>query len=318
MALSTDTSTSNISTQISNNHLQNKVLHKQQNELLLSKENDLFQIEQARFVYAKLPSEGLATNDALPLVLKDTLPPLQYNLNNNASSFSNGVDTLKDLNKITLNDDKKLKDSNKIQSYKGTEHISYWQTVHSIESKQGKLMYRPRNKSRNCTYTTGPCGHHQLTVQALKDIGCHSLQCRKDRLNYKKSLKLSEKLLALNEKRLSKNGVFVLQNYQRYLIHQQGATGIKNILIAREGKTELSKTILKNMANNSPYSYKKLKRMTSQVAAKQFLQYWESKWLKEKRLIAGIDQNATDSLVKADFIPTFSDNEILLALNYKF
>ena len=163
--------------------------------------------------------------------------------------------------------------------------VDYWTTVHSIESKQGKYLYRPRNKDRNCTRTLGPCGHHQLTVQALKDIGCHSKQCRIDRLNYDKSLILSKKLLALNEQRLRKSGINKLEDYQRYLIHQQGATGIKNILAASKGKKRLSKVIKKNMANNSPYSYKQYKRMGSTKAAKTFMKHWKKKWNSEQRVV---------------------------------
>lgn len=153
--------------------------------------------------------------------------------------------------------------------------VDYWDTVHSIESKQGKLLYRPRNKSRSCNYTTAPCGHHQLTVRALKDIGCKSLQCRKDRLNYSKSLKMSKKLLAKNEKRLKKNGYENLEDYQKYLIHQQGASGIKVILAATKGEKLLSRRIKKNMANNSPYSYRKLTRMGSRLAARMFMNHWK-------------------------------------------
>ena len=197
--------------------------------------------------------------------------------------------------------------------------IGYWQTVHSIESKQGKLMYRPRNKSRSCTYTSGPCGHHQLTVKALKDICCHSKQCRKDRLDYDKSLKLSKKLLALNQKRLKKNGISKLEDYQKYLIHQQGANGIKNIIAATKGEKELSKNIKKNMANNSPYSYKQLKRMGSKVAAKRFMQHWENKWTSEKYLIlASQPSRSTDDQINAVFIPTFDESELYLAFNMKF
>ncbi|WP_299876012.1 hypothetical protein [uncultured Cocleimonas sp.] len=211
--------------------------------------------------------------------------------------------------------------------------VGYWDTVHSIESKQGKLLYRPRNKSRSCTYTTSPCGHHQLTVQALKDIGCKSIQCRKDRLNYSKSLAMSKKLLAKNEKRLKKNGYENLEDYQRYLIHQQGATGIKVILGATKGEKLLNKTIKKNMANNSPYSYRQLNRMGSRLAANIFLSHWKSKWEKEKQLVAGvtlasnqtskdygrsIDESSDQISVEPFSLPLFNESEIQLALNYKF
>ncbi|WP_131905384.1 hypothetical protein [Cocleimonas flava] len=208
-------------------------------------------------------------------------------------------------------------------------NVDYWDTVHSIESKQGKLLYRPKNKSRSCTYTTSPCGHHQLTVQALKDIGCKSLQCRKDRLDYAKSLAMSKKLLAKNEKRLKKNGYQNLEDYQRYLIHQQGASGIKVILGANKGEKLLNKTIKKNMANNSPYSYRQLNRMGSRLAANIFLSHWKHKWEEEKKLVAGINlasnqtpngYNANDDQISVESfsLPLFNENEIQLALNYKF
>ncbi len=204
------------------------------------------------------------------------------------------------------------------KSSKDVNQVGYWQTVYSIESKQGKLLYRPRNKARNCNFTLGPCGHHQLTVQALRDVGCKSLQCRKDRLDYNKSLKLSKKLLALNEKRLKKDGLTNLQGYQKYLIHQQGANGIKNIIAATKGKKELSKTIKKNMANNSPYSYRQFKKMGSKIAAKKFMQHWERKWMSEKRLILASNSKITNNQRNSLVIPTFNDNDLNYALTLLF
>lgn len=194
----------------------------------------------------------------------------------------------------------------------------YWKTVHSIESKQGKLLYRPKNKARNCTYTLGPCGHYQLTVQALKDIGCVSLQCRKDRLNLHKSLKQSKQLLALNERRLKKFGLSNLKGHERYLIHQQGANGIKNIIAATKGNKKLSSTIKKNMANNSPYSYKQFKHMGSKNAANKFMQHWKHKWAKEQRLVLTLASNSTDNLINTRVPPSFNDNDLNFALNMQF
>ena len=196
--------------------------------------------------------------------------------------------------------------------------VDYWDTVYSIESKQGKFLYRPRNKSRNCTWTTSPCGHHQLSVQALKDIGCKSLQCKKDRLNFAKSLKMSKKLLAKKERRLQQNGYTDLEDYQRYLIHQQGATGIKTIIAASKGKKLLSKRLKKNMAGNSPFSYRQLRKMGSKLAAKKFMQHWKNKWQSEKRLVSGIDLVTKEIPHKQSSVPTFSENDLQLALNFKF
>lgn len=219
---------------------------------------------------------------------------------------------------VEVKEQKKFIENTVHKNNKLLTQVDYWDTVHSIESKQGKLLYRPRNKARNCSHTSGPCGHHQLTVQALKDIGCNNLQCRKDRLNYKKSLQLSKKLLALNEKRLKKHGLTNLEGHQRYLIHQQGANGIKNIIAATKGQKELSKTIKKNMANNSPFSYKQFKRMGSKNAANKFLNHWEKKWAQEQRLVLASTSKTTDHLIKTRVLPSFNESDIRFALNMTF
>ena len=144
------------------------------------------------------------------------------------------------------------------------------------------------------------------------------MQCRKDRLNYKKSLELSKQLLALNEKRLKKNGLTNLQGYQKYLIHQQGATGIKHIIAATNGNKVLSKRTKKNMANNSPYSYKQYKQMGSKQAAKKFMKHWESKWIKEKRLILASAKKSNNGFIKTSAVRTLNENDLQLALNTKF
>ena len=187
----------------------------------------------------------------------------------------------------------------------------FWSTLYSVESKQGARLYRPRNKAKSCAYTKAPCGHHQLSLQALKDIGCNSLQCRKDRENYAKSLAMSQRLQAINQKRLEKKGIKgTLPEYQRYLIHQQGAYGLKKIIAARDGKQTLSKAIFRHMANNSTYSFRSLKKMGSKLAAEKFLQHWKNKWDNEKELIMITRQELGD-------LPVFTDNELQIALNLK-
>lgn len=186
----------------------------------------------------------------------------------------------------------------------------YWNIVYSIESSQGKLLFRKRNKSKSCTWTTAPCGHHQLTVRALKDIGCKKLQCRKDRLNFSKSLEMSKQLLVLNEKRLAKHGHSNLQDFQKYLIHQQGASGLNIILLASKGKKKLPKSIKKNMANNSPFSYKSLSTMGDKRAAKKFMKHWQDKWISQRNILAKNEDNIT--------LPVFAESEIQVALNYRF
>ncbi|MCF6188931.1 MAG: hypothetical protein L3J51_00465 [Cocleimonas sp.] len=164
----------------------------------------------------------------------------------------------------------------------------FWTTLYSVETKQGKLLYRPSNKNRNCDTTSAPCGHHQLSLQALKDISCFTKQCKRDRENFQKSLAMSKQLQAINDKRLKKAGYTDLPEYQRYLIHQQGASGLKKIIASSKGSKLLSRNLKKNMAGNSPYSYRTLRKMGSKLAAKKFLQHWEEKWQKEKVLIGDV------------------------------
>lgn len=154
----------------------------------------------------------------------------------------------------------------------------YWDTLHFIESSSGKRLYRKRNKARSCKWTTTPCGHHQLSVVALKDIGCKTLKCRSARENYDTSLSMSKKLEQINVERMKKKGYKTLPDYQRYLVHQQGATGLGIILDASKGKKKLSKKTIKYMANNSPYSFKQLRRAGNRGAARKFLNHWEEKW----------------------------------------
>jgi hypothetical protein len=176
---------------------------------------------------------------------------------------------------------------NKTVSTRKTQKKPYWDTVYALESSAGKRLYRPSNKSRSCKWTNTPCGHHQLSIVALKDIGCTSLKCRSARADYKKSLAMSKKLEKINAKRLKKFGFDNLPDYQKYLVHQQGSAGIKIILKALKGKKTLSKNMLKMMANNSPYSYKHLRRQGSRGAARKFLRFWKEKWkVKSSRRIA--------------------------------
>jgi len=191
------------------------------------------------------------------------------------------------------------------------EQPDYWKTLYAVESSQGLLLYRPRNKTNHCANTSGPCGHHQLTVKALRDIGCVTAKCKKDREDYTKSLQMSKQLEQLNLKRLSRNGYSNIPEYQKYLIHQQGANGLKSILNAAQGQQKLSRKILKNMANNSSYSYQSLKKLGNKQAALIFLNYWQNKWENKKRIIA----LAENKPVK---LPTFSDYELQFALNMKF
>jgi hypothetical protein len=76
------------------------------------------------------------------------------------------------------------------------------------------------------------------------------------------------------------------------------------------------------MAGNSPYSYKKLRRFGSKLAAKKFLQHWEEKWQDEKKLVitANTPNKSTEAVIKQK--PNFdqyffNDYELQIALNLK-
>ena len=206
-----------------------------------------------------------------------------------------------------------------------TKTPDFWTTLHSIESKQGRLLYRPSNKNKNCSSTSSPCGHHQLSLQALKDISCTTRKCKSDREDYKKSLAMSKRFEAINLKRLKQAGFTNLPEYQQYLIHQQGAAGLKIILSASHGKKTLSRKLEKNMANNSPYSYKKLRKLGSKLAAKKFLHHWKQKWQDEKKLIVAYQSKSKQSTKlptskikdKAVDLPFFNDYQLQIALNLK-
>lgn len=224
-------------------------------------------------------------------------------------------------------------DSDSEEIVNHTNLPDFWTTLHSIESKQGKLLYRPSNKNKSCASTASPCGHHQLSLQALKDISCTTKKCKVDREDYEKSLAMSKRLEAINLKRLKKAGLTNLPEYQQYLIHQQGAAGLKIILAASKGKKKLSKSLERNMANNSPYSYRKLNRMGSKLAAKKFLEHWNKKWQNEKKLIVAYRSKPLQGVKlassyskknrnirknnKASHHLLFNDYQLQIALNLK-
>lgn len=185
---------------------------------------------------------------------------------------------------------------------------NFWEVVHSIESKQGVLLYRPRNKEKSCRTTSAPCGHYQISAQALKDINCNTPQCKIDRENPAKSLAMSQTLEKINLQRLAKSGYRHLPDYQKYLIHQQGATGIKRILDAQKGRYKLGKKQIRNMANNSSYSYKALRNMGSTLAAQQFLKYWENKWDAEIEMI--YDEQLKQQMAIREYLQVASNTQV--------
>ena len=192
-----------------------------------------------------------------------------------------------------------------------SEKLEYWSILYAIESHQGLNLYRPKNSSRNCKLTAFACGHHQLSLQALQDIGCSSIRCKTNRENYAISLLMSKKLETINLVRLKKSGINSLPDYQRYLLHQQGANGLKRIIYASKGRMKLSKSTKRNMASNSPYSIHRLNKMTNQQAAQVFLKHWKNKWSNQKEMI---------TIAKLDVVnlPAFTQMDLDVALNLRY
>ncbi len=59
--------------------------------------------------------------------------------------------------------------------------------------------------------------------------------------------------------------------------------------------------------------------MGSKNAANKFMRHWESKWDDEKRLIVASETTRlTDSQINTVTIPTFDENELVLAFNIRF
>ncbi len=233
--------------------------------------------------------------NTMPSAIADTANNSSINLDDKKICMSKALTVQKPAKQITSNDKKAAAPAKKENKQVATKTrqgkknhtMSYWETVYALESSSGKRLYRRSNKSRSCKWTNTPCGHYQLSIVALKDIGCTSLKCRSARADYKKSLAMSKKLEEINTKRLKKFGFNNLPDYQKYLVHQQGSAGIKIILKALKGKKTLSKNMLKMMANNSPYSYKYLRRQGSRGAARKFLHFWKEKWkVKSSRRVA--------------------------------
>jgi hypothetical protein len=159
---------------------------------------------------------------------------------------------------------------------------SFWSTLKNIESAGGKNRYRPQNKTQSCAGRTEACGVHQLTKVALQDIPmCKGKlnQCMRDRDNYQKSQVMANAYL----KRLIEdyNCHFDI-GWKDYLCWNMGSDGAKKIFKAAEGKSILPRSILKNMANNSPWSFKTLNSWGSKYAATKFLEYRRQVWNKKR------------------------------------
>ena len=152
---------------------------------------------------------------------------------------------------------------------------NYWAIVHEIESKSGANLIRKVDRAKgttNCRYSSSPIGHFQLSKDALKDIGQWNKSGRAKRCNYSASLEQAKAYKVITDG----YGCSHLKGYQSYLIHQEGCSGIKKIIKAKNvRKYKLPKQIIRNMANNSPYSIKTLRKTGG---AKKFLKYWERKW----------------------------------------
>ena len=175
----------------------------------------------------------------------------------------------------------KLEISTKKIIVQQNKKIDFWKTIYNIESRLGKNKFqydkKLGKKPINCRITALPCGHYQINKRALVDIKCTTKQCMIDRNNHFKSLKMARKILSIKLKRFN-----VKNDWLKYAIYQQGASGIRNIVMASRGKKILSNKIKINIAKNiNGLSIKKAKSMTSKKIAKLYLNSWKKLWYKK-------------------------------------
>ena len=159
--------------------------------------------------------------------------------------------------------------------------VLFWERIHFIESASGRIRYQ--GKDKNCLTTKRFCGHFQIGYQALKDISCTTNKCLKDRDDYKQSLVMAKKILDKKMQRYK-----VESDWLKYAMYQQGASGIKSLILASKGKKKLSKIAMKRIARNTIYSMKDLRVMGSRKAAISYLNQWRVKWEESGNMLAKI------------------------------
>lgn len=179
---------------------------------------------------------------------------------------------------IQAKEESKSKDAVYIKTKSNKEIDDFWKRVRWIESRNGTNKYqfdkRLGYKPKDCKLTFKPCGDYQINKRALVDIGCKTKQCMIDRNDHDKALVMAKKILAKKLKRYSVN-----EDWLKYNLYQQGASGVKKLHLASKGKAKLSKKAMRNIAKNSIYSMRDLKTMGSRKSAISYLNLWHKKWI---------------------------------------
>ena len=157
----------------------------------------------------------------------------------------------------------------------------WWMTLINIESAGGQNTYRPQNTSGTCANRVEACGVHQLTKIALQDLDmCKTRisQCMKDRDDFQQSQVMANAYAYLLIHRYKCNPK---QGHLKYVCWNQGPSAVKIFSAVTKG-TKLGDAVLKNMANNSAYSFNQLKNWGSKKAATKFLEYRRIIWNRKK------------------------------------
>ena len=169
----------------------------------------------------------------------------------------------------------------------------FWDTMWAYESGRGKNLYQRRDRS--CNTTNRPCGHFQLYVGALSDIGENNYQGKKCRASYSCSIRQARKYLKIIHGRLPKyyRDRMVVEDY--FTLHNQGNGGYVAYKLMSSGrKAKNERAILRALYNNIGHTSKRgLKyryktksgktiwryNKTRVVAA--YKAYWSNRWQKQ-------------------------------------
>ena len=141
--------------------------------------------------------------------------------------------------------------------------------IHSIESTNGTNLYRPGDTS--CASTTKPCGHHQLSVQALKQVGYGHENYWLLRTSLQWSQQRAQEYIDWLSKHYSLSTIT-----QLYLAYNQGGGGIRTVINVSKGIGRLGAT-RSNILGNIPSSKMKVwSTYSDRRLANAFLQHWEA------------------------------------------
>lgn len=179
-------------------------------------------------------------------------------------------------------ENKKSKPKIKKTLVRSDRKINFYERLYAIESNSGKDLFIPyldKKGIKNCKKTTKACGHHQLTLGAIKDIPMCKKRvrwCMKKRLDFKVSYRMAKQYVNLLNRYGCKHDDWLM-----YASYQQGCSGINTAIKASRGKTSLSRAHRLRIARNLPtLSRKKALRLSSKIVAKKYLNFWSKKWKK--------------------------------------